>query len=474
MPPMGGGDVTAPIRTGAALADQMRAPMAAMARGGAVRGYAGSGKVSATGGSDTGVSMEDWRNAIGDADNTGGDDTSSAGGLSAMDPRFIGLIKQMMADSGKPTSEDKGLALAQAGFGMAASASPHFGQALGEGATQGIKALQDLRKERALQSMKAAALGSSVAQFQEGQQTKRDIAKQASLDREEARKSREDLAREGREAAAARADADREMRAQIAAGNHGIQALMAQAALDRAAAAKAGAPTGVTKPTKEQAVSAGIPFDVPSPYANVSPKAQEDIYKSNQKLFESSEIKNALTADKNRELKMDLERFRELNDKGISGPSNEIAGVGRVKTWLNPDLQEMDSLTARLVPTMRQGLPGAASDLDVAMFKKAGVQKTVDKQVNANRIAALKSALDNQDDKAQFDRDFFSVHNHMQGAEKAWKKYLNANPIFLHNKKNSSDLYELNPDRKTYREYFGGAARATTLGEAKEDPLGIR
>lgn len=160
--------VMAPIQTGAALAASQRA----MAMGGAVKGYAGGGTV------DDDV-----------------DDTDIPGGsLSAMDPRFMGLIRQMMADSGKPTDEDKGLALAQAGFGMAASQSPRPLQAFGEGAGIGLQALQKLRQERAVQAMRAAQIGSAFQQHQENLQTKRDIAKQVSQDRQDAIQQRADAA----------------------------------------------------------------------------------------------------------------------------------------------------------------------------------------------------------------------------------------------------------------------------------------
>ena len=169
MPQMGGSDVTAPIRTGAALADQMRAPMAAMARGGAVRGYAGSGAVSASGGSDTGVSMEDWESKVG----------KNNGGLAAVDPRMLAAFQAQFQNINNPASdddedggglagmsaatpEDKGLALAQFGFGMAASKSPHLGQAIGEGGTSALKALQQMRQQRALNEMKKATLQNNM------------------------------------------------------------------------------------------------------------------------------------------------------------------------------------------------------------------------------------------------------------------------------------------------------------------------
>lgn len=152
-------DVGAALRQGVAMADgapsgpppgmiPQRVPQQmGMARGGPVRRYAPGGPVL--------------------PDDPDADATPPDGGLSAMDPRMIAMIKQAMQSDDAPTSHDKGLALAQAGFGIAASPSPHFGQALGEGALYGVNALQQLRKQRAEQSMRAAALAGSLTQGQD-------------------------------------------------------------------------------------------------------------------------------------------------------------------------------------------------------------------------------------------------------------------------------------------------------------------
>ncbi len=106
--------------------------------------------------------------AGGGADDTSDDDGSQTGGagLGSISPLLIALTKHQMANMSEddsPTSEDKGLALAQAGFSMAAGQSPHALSNIGAGASSGIEALQKAKQQRALQRMREAQLGQNTA-----------------------------------------------------------------------------------------------------------------------------------------------------------------------------------------------------------------------------------------------------------------------------------------------------------------------
>ena len=433
----GGGEepaspATSALMAGAADANRVAGANRAMAKGGAVRGYDEGGPVAAP--------------------DAGEDD----------DPHgYLRIIRNQL-DSGKGGggADDKWLALLQASLGTMASASrpgATFLGSIGEGGLQGLQGFRQAQAMRAEERMKNAALAGNLLTHDEAIQARKEALAQQAYEaalRRKADKDKADADRASREGIASEGNLTR---ATIAQGNQAISAALAAAAAERAAAATANAPTGVVPPTEDQAKAAGIPFaGVPNPYANVSKKAAEELYKTNERIFENNQVKQALVEGKNAELRTDLKRFSELNEMGITGPSNAIPGVGGTKKFFSPELQEAASISDRLVPTMRQGLPGSASDLDVKMFRGAGPEITKDKDANANRIAALTIALDNADDKAQFERDFFAVHHHMQGANKAWREYLQANPIFDHTK--GAKLYSLNPNRKTYREYFGGDA----------------
>lgn len=73
---------------------------------------------------------------------------------------FLDAVKQYMnvEQNVQPSEQDKGMALAQAGAAMAASNSPYFGQALGQGALTGLQALQASKSSRAEMAMKMAQL----------------------------------------------------------------------------------------------------------------------------------------------------------------------------------------------------------------------------------------------------------------------------------------------------------------------------
>ena len=140
---------TAALMSGAADASRV----AAMAHGGAVKGYAEGEEVD----------EEDKADADGD--------TSSMAMLSMMPKSMRDAIsKDVNRMSAVPTltRQDKYMALLQAGLGtMAAASKPGAAVggllgAVGEGGLHGLSKLQDLRKQRALERMKSVAAESSA------------------------------------------------------------------------------------------------------------------------------------------------------------------------------------------------------------------------------------------------------------------------------------------------------------------------
>lgn len=65
-----------------------------------------------------------------------------------------------------------------------------------------------------------------------------------------------------------------------------------------------------------------------------------------------------------------LEKIAELNKKGMTGIAANLSGyLTRFGIPAGSDIEAYQALINRLTPSQRQGLPGAASDRDVAMFK---------------------------------------------------------------------------------------------------------
>jgi hypothetical protein len=92
--------------------------------------------------------------------------TSGDADLSGMSPAYLAMAQKMIAaqeDDAPLNDHDKWLALAQAGFRMAASPARSFGQAFGEGASTGVEALMRARSLRAEQAARRSTQGLQVA-----------------------------------------------------------------------------------------------------------------------------------------------------------------------------------------------------------------------------------------------------------------------------------------------------------------------
>lgn len=196
IPPLPPTDIPAAFQSGITAAAGMPE---GYKRGGRVRGYAGGGDVS-------------------DDDDDDGM-TAGGAGLGSVSPMLLALTKRMMpgaggGDDAPLTGEDKGLALAQAGFAMAAGNSPHALQNFGEGAQAGISSLMKLRQARALQRMKESmamgTLGLNADKLAEAQRAHQATEAQKKAD-EDGRQARAaelaEIRRQGADAAAAARDA---------------------------------------------------------------------------------------------------------------------------------------------------------------------------------------------------------------------------------------------------------------------------
>jgi len=147
----------------------------------------------------------------------------------------------------------------------------------------------------------------------------------------------------------------------------------------------------------------------------------------------------------------DIGRFLFLNEKTETGGQYGLWGAKGLTSAFDPEFAEMRSLSDKLTPAMRQGMPGAASDRDVAMFKSGTVGVERDYEANLNIGQGLKAAAQNKVDKAAFFDNYHNERGHTRGANEEWKNYLEANPIFDHEAGKGS--YELNENRQTWQEY---------------------
>lgn len=209
-----------------------------------------------------------------------------------------------------------------------------------------------------------------------------------------------------------------------------------------------GVPAADTDPT------AGLPAEQ---RAKLAAKIREEAIKEFAKSQES--------VDQARNINERLSRFVQLLDEGMdTGGQYKIPGAKTVGSTLSPSIAEAQSIVDMMTPMMRQGMPGAASDRDVAMFRGAAVGLDKPEQANRNVAAGLMASRQNLIERDQFMRAYFDQNRHLQGADRAWQKYLDANPIFDHAAPKGA--YILNEKRAGWRDWYSGAesnpAAATT------------
>lgn len=205
--------------------------------------------------------------------------------------------------------------------------------------------------------------------------------------------------------------------------------------------------------TPEQRAAEAEALSVPpltlDPYRGMSRRGREQAITRFMAQGQKEIDEGAVKAGELTGLSQAAQRFVELNAKVTTGPQYLVPG----SHYISSDTQEMQSLADKVTPGMRSGMPGAASDRDVAMFRSATFGLTKSYQTNQNIATAFQAAAKNANDRVAFKEAYLQAHRTLTGAEGAWQKYLNANPIFDHSKPGES--FTLNAERKTWQEHFG-------------------
>lgn len=156
-------------------------------------------------------------------------------------------------------------------------------------------------------------------------------------------------------------------------------------------------------------------------------------------------------------MEQQLKRFQFLNQSNSTGRLTSLPGIQGLRESFDAGFQEMNSIASSIVPKMREPGSGATSDFDAKMFQRAtiGVDKAQD--VNDAIINAQVIHIQRQREKVNFLNDYLAENGHIgPEAEKEWRRYINANPIFDKNAPEGS--FTLNPNRRTYQEFFSGSS----------------
>lgn len=141
---------------------------------------------------------------------------------------------------------------------------------------------------------------------------------------------------------------------------------------------------------------------------------------------------------KGRDVMRDLGRFGVLNQQ--SGTGGLADRVGFLPT-LDSGKREMESITARLAPSVRPAGSGSSSDRDMALYLSAlpGVEKTGN--VNKNIRLQYEKSLDEAQARLKFSERFLTTNGHLQGADQAYDSYRQTAGF---------DPAKLSPDQRAY------------------------
>lgn len=207
----------------------------------------------------------------------------------------------------------------------------------------------------------------------------------------------------------------------------------------------------------------GVPVPTVLPWANQTNERDANKVKAAEAARGGKEIEKDIdSARKEAQTAEAAKRFIELNERVDTGGPSDRWGPTRSVQSLGKEYAEMEAITARLVPGMRDPGSGVSSDLDVRMFERGTVGVDKPRQTNVNIGKAIVARSQMAQDYADFRATYLEQNGTLQGADRHWKEYANANPIFDHAKKD----YSLNQGRRHWREHFqGGQAPA-----AKDKP----
>jgi hypothetical protein len=211
-----------------------------------------------------------------------------------------------------------------------------------------------------------------------------------------------------------------------------------------------GANNGTTPSESAVSSSGWVIPKTPKPWIKMGPKAQGQAEIAYQKRTETRLAKLRKDLGESRKLSLGMKRFKILNAKQSTGGVTDRLLPDAITT--DDEKKEMISITDSFTPLMRQGLPGAASEKDVQMFKSGLPGISRNRAVNDKLADALIRRAENAEAYKNYLEQYNSTNGHLEGADILWSEYLEANPIFNHSAE-SGEL-QLNEKRYSAKDYF--------------------
>lgn len=149
----------------------------------------------------------------------------------------------------------------------------------------------------------------------------------------------------------------------------------------------------------------------------------------------------------------EIVRFVDLNTNVETGGwKNNMANAIARGVHASPTLVEMAQIVDKLTPQMRQGLPGAASNFEVAMFRNATVGIDKPLEVNQSIMRGQLTMIDRVRDQLHFIDEYTKLHGSSAGALGEWRAYTRANPVYA--KDATSENLKLNENAVHWSNWF--------------------
>ena len=191
----------------------------------------------------------------------------------------------------------------------------------------------------------------------------------------------------------------------------------------------------------------------------VAMKVREaDVKKAESTVSKIAEEANASVANAN-ELRIAQDLL--ANGKVNTGPIVEGMRINKLRSG---DTQTFARIVEKTVPIMRQGMPGAASDRDVAMFRGATIGLDKDEKTNLKIIDQALAISKRIEDKARFMANFKNVYGDINGAEAEYQRFANSKPLF-------NNDGTVNTENLTSDAFFKANAADAPLSEAERARL---
>lgn len=206
-------------------------------------------------------------------------------------------------------------------------------------------------------------------------------------------------------------------------------------------------------------------FDRTAPGAAYLPKDRIVGGKSEEAYFRKWRETNDPKVTSARSNVINGQRMENLLSKQETGGWYSVPVVGDVLGLFDDEIREMDAIQSESARKKRIPGEGATSDFESKEFIKQSYGKDKPTQTNRNLIRAERIADDAVIQQRQFKEWYYNSFGTVAGAEEAWDRYAQDNPI-MQADKNGVWTGQVNANRKNWRQYFGatrsqGDARPT-------------